>query len=146
MDRSALGQARLGSLEEDLGMDPESTQFNTAISILRFLATQGLQFGANMWYGKDAMFWLPRGWLPWSVEWVLSFPRAPVGAVSINVWGIACAGVIKLVSEGVVALWTLRSGVVKEGDRVGEAVKMEVLEKKGGGVKGGSRGRDKKEL
>ena len=47
MDRSALGQARLGTLEEDLGMDPESTQFNTAISIL-FVGYLTMQLPSNL--------------------------------------------------------------------------------------------------
>lgn len=53
------------------------------------------------------MFWLPAGWVPYYVEWILSFPRAPVGSVSINVWGIACASMLVLVSEAVAASWVL---------------------------------------
>ena len=116
--------------------------FNTAITILRFLATQGLQFGANFYYSKEAMFWLPRGWVPWHVEWLLSFPRAPVGGVSINVWALCCAGVIGLVFEGVTAVWSLRSGVAKEGERKGEAIKMEGLSSKSAKTSS----REKKEL
>ena len=47
MDRSALGQARLGTLEVDLGMDPESTQFNLAISIL-FVGYLTMQLPSNL--------------------------------------------------------------------------------------------------
>jgi hypothetical protein len=53
------------------------------------------------------MFWMPAGWLPYYVEWILSFPRAPLGSVSINVWGVACASMIVLVSEGLAAGWVL---------------------------------------
>jgi hypothetical protein len=53
------------------------------------------------------MFWLPAGWVPYYVEWILSFPRAPLGSVSINVWGIACASMIALVSEAVTAAYVL---------------------------------------
>lgn len=56
------------------------------------------------------MFWIPAGWVPYYVEWVLSFPRAPVGSVSINVWGIACASMLALASEGVAAVWVLGTG------------------------------------
>ncbi len=73
------------------------------------------------------MFWLPQGWVPYQIEWVLSFPRAPLGSISINVWAIACASVIKMVVEGSMAVWTLRSGVVKDGPRKGEAIKMEAV-------------------
>jgi hypothetical protein len=63
------------------------------------------------------MFWLPAGWVPYYVEWILSFPRAPVGSVSINVWGIACASMLVLVSEAVAASWVL---VTKKPVPVGE--------------------------
>lgn len=53
------------------------------------------------------MFWLPRGWVPGYVEWVLAFPRAPTGSVSIQVWGIACNTVVQLIGAGVVAGWVL---------------------------------------
>ncbi|KAK5171274.1 GET complex subunit get1 [Saxophila tyrrhenica] len=101
------------------------TNFDRAITAARWLGTQGLQFGANAWYSKQPMFWIPQGWVPYHIEWVLSFPRAPLGSISINVWAIACASVIKMIVEGVMALWTLRTGVVKEGPRRGERVQME---------------------
>jgi hypothetical protein len=63
-----------------------------------------------MWFAKEPMFWIPAGWVPYYVEWVLSFPRAPVGSVSINVWGIACASMLALASEGVAAVWVLGTG------------------------------------
>jgi hypothetical protein len=53
------------------------------------------------------MFWMPPGWVPYYVEWILSFPRAPLGSVSINIWGIACASMIALVAEAVTALYVL---------------------------------------
>lgn len=45
--------------------------------------------------------------MPYYVEWILSFPRAPVGSVSINVWGIACASMLVLVSEAITAAYVL---------------------------------------
>jgi len=53
------------------------------------------------------MFWIPEGWVPGYVEWVLSFPKAPRGSVSINVWGIACKSVITLVGHTVQALYVV---------------------------------------
>lgn len=84
------------------------------------------------------MFWLPRGWVPGYVEWALAFPRAPRGSVSIQIWGIACATVIQLVSEAVVAGWVLMKeteGVGKEKRREKEGMKMGA----GGGAKGGKK-------
>ena len=49
------------------------------------------------------MFWVPQGWVPGYVEWMLSFPRAPNGSVSIQVWGIACASVVGMVGSAIVA-------------------------------------------
>jgi tail-anchored protein insertion receptor len=93
----------------------------------RFLGTQGLQFVCNAWYAKQPMFWLPQGWVPYHVEWVLSFPRAPIGSISINIWAIACASVIHMTIEAIIGILTLRTGVVQTGERKGEKVKMEPI-------------------
>lgn len=45
------------------------------------------------------MFWLPYGWFPYYAEWIISFPRAPLGSVSIASWQLACTGIIALVSD-----------------------------------------------
>lgn len=37
----------------------------------------------------------------------MAFPRAPAGSISIQIWGIACASVIQMMSEAVVALYAL---------------------------------------
>ncbi|EUC32186.1 hypothetical protein COCCADRAFT_99350 [Bipolaris zeicola 26-R-13] len=81
--------------------------FTSAVSTLRWLGTQGLRFVLQFWFAKSPMFWIPAGWVPYYVEWILSFPRAPLGSVSINVWGIACASMIALVAEAVAAAWVL---------------------------------------
>lgn len=53
------------------------------------------------------MFYIPEGWVPGYVEWILSFPKAPRGSVSINVWGIACRSVIKLSGRAIKATYLL---------------------------------------
>jgi hypothetical protein len=50
------------------------------------------------------MFWIPKGWAPYYAEWLLSFPRAPLGSVSIQAWFLACAAIILLVSDFIVAV------------------------------------------
>lgn len=45
------------------------------------------------------MFWLPAGLAPAYVEWVIAFPRAPSGSVSIQVWVIACTVAIQMASD-----------------------------------------------
>lgn len=40
-------------------------------------------------------------------------------------WWIACTSVIKMASDGIIALWTLGSGEVKVGEKKGEPTKMD---------------------
>ncbi|KAK5114964.1 hypothetical protein LTR85_010002 [Meristemomyces frigidus] len=103
------------------------TNFDRIVSFLRWGGTQGLQFLCNFWFSGHAMFWLPQNWVPYPAEWVLSFPRAPLGSVSINVWTMACASVIALVSEGFRAVWALKEGRVVEGANRGEKIRMEEM-------------------
>jgi heme exporter protein D len=63
-----------------------------------------LKIFLQFWYSKTPVFPLPIGWLPYYVEWIVSFPRAPLGSVSIQVWSNVCATVIALAAEVVGAL------------------------------------------
>ena len=73
--------------------------------------------------------------MPGYVEWLLAFPRAPTGSVSVQMWGIACATIVQLVGAAVVAGLVL----VKEQQQGGKKVKMDV-------GAGGGKGEGKKEL
>ncbi|EDN05316.1 CHD5 domain-containing protein [Histoplasma capsulatum] len=73
--------------------------FDMTIKIARWAATSGLMLFLQFWYSKTPIFTLPPGWIPWQVQWVLSFPRAPMGTVSIQIWGGACATVVALVGD-----------------------------------------------
>lgn len=73
--------------------------------------------------------------MPGYVEWLLAFPRAPTGSVSIQMWGIACATIVQLVGAAVVA------GMVLVGQQQQGRQKM----KMGAGA-GGGKGEGKKEL
>ncbi|KAF1814463.1 hypothetical protein P152DRAFT_272600 [Eremomyces bilateralis CBS 781.70] len=84
--------------------------FSGTLSTGRLIATNGTKLGIQWWYAKLPMFWMPTGWVPYYAEWMLSFPRAPLGSVSIYIWGLACASVISLVSEAIVALYALAFG------------------------------------
>ena len=82
--------------------------------------------------------------MPRYVEWVLAFPRAPTGSVSIQIWGIACATVVQLVGAAVVAGLVLL-GEYKQGEgrqRVKESRRENMAMESGNGG-GGER---KKEL
>ncbi|KAL1901503.1 GET complex subunit get1 [Sporothrix stenoceras] len=81
--------------------------FDTAVTVLRFALTRGLQFLLPFWYAREPMFWLPYGWFPGYAEWLVSFPRAPRGSVSITSWQLACTGVLVLLKDTILALVAL---------------------------------------
>lgn len=56
------------------------------------------------------MFWLPHGWFPYYAEWIISFPRAPLGSVSIASWQLACTGIITLLIDILTSIFTLTQG------------------------------------
>ncbi|KAI1373741.1 CHD5-like protein-domain-containing protein [Hypoxylon crocopeplum] len=85
-------------------------KFDRTVNVLRWLATTGLKFLLPFWYAKQPMFWLPQGWFPYYVEWILSFPRAPLGSVSIASWQTACIGVVMLISDTITAILGLALG------------------------------------
>jgi hypothetical protein len=92
----------------------------------------------NFWFQKTAMFWLPKGWVPYYAEWLLSFPRAPLGSVSIQAWSLACAAVVLLVSDAIVAVIAL--AVQQKSTQKGEKVAMKVP------AESGTKEKSKKEL
>ncbi|KAF4313336.1 CHD5-like protein [Botryosphaeria dothidea] len=96
--------------KSDSGIRSARTSFDTTVASIRWVFTNGLRFFLQFWYAKQPLFWIPQGWVPGYVEWILAFPRAPTGSISIQVWGIACASVISLVSDALVALYSLASG------------------------------------
>lgn len=77
--------------------------------------------------------------MPRYVEWILAFPRAPTGSVSVQMWGIACATVVQLVGAAVVA------GYVLMGERQqGANIQKEKMAM--GAGNGGGKEKQKKEL
>jgi hypothetical protein len=86
-----------------------------------------------MWYAREPMFWLPHGWFPYYVEWFASFPRAPLGSVSIVVWQWACTAVLGLVVE--LALGVLAAVATRRRRREGGKKKVPVGAAKGEGKK-----------
>lgn len=81
--------------------------FDKAMTAARWLGTNGLRALLQFWYQKEPMFWMPKRWVPIYIEWILSFPRAPIGSVSIQMWAISCGTVIRLVGAALVAAWVL---------------------------------------
>ncbi|KAL8930174.1 MAG: hypothetical protein Q9208_000791 [Pyrenodesmia sp. 3 TL-2023] len=114
------------------------SSFIQAATALRWLGTNGLRFFLQFWFARRPMFWIPAGWMPGYVEFLMAFPRAPRGSVSIQIWGIACATVVQMVGAAVAAALVL---VKQRRDGAGRE-----KEKTGMKVDSGGRAREKKDL
>lgn len=84
--------------------EASKAKFDRTAGIIRWSATSGVKFLLPWIYGKEPMFWLPNGWFPYYVEWILSFPRAPLGSVSIVSWQAACAAAVLFFSDAIKAI------------------------------------------
>ncbi|CAI7644122.1 unnamed protein product [Penicillium bialowiezense] len=82
----------------------QKSSFDWAAKILRWISTNGLKMFIQFWYSKSPVFPLPIGWFPYYAEWIVSFPRAPLGSVSVQVWSNVCAAAIALAAEVVGAV------------------------------------------
>ncbi|KAJ0414983.1 WRB/Get1 family [Aspergillus carlsbadensis] len=80
-------------------LSSQKTSFDWFIKIVRWLSTNGLKIFIQFRYSKTPVFVLPNGWFPYYVEWVLSFPRAPQGSVSVQVWNSVCATAVTVIAE-----------------------------------------------
>ncbi|KAL3491444.1 protein get1 [Aspergillus germanicus] len=80
-------------------LSSQKTSFDWFIKIVRWLSTNGLKIFIQFRYSKTPVFVLPGGWFPYYVEWVLSFPRAPQGSVSVQVWNSVCATAVTVIAE-----------------------------------------------
>jgi hypothetical protein len=80
----------------------------------------------QFWFQKQPMFWIPKGWVPYYAEWLLSFPRAPLGSISIQAWALACGAIILLVSDALAATIALAvgSGVASKTKSKGEPMEV----------------------
>ncbi|KAG5982104.1 hypothetical protein E4U55_002282 [Claviceps digitariae] len=88
------------------GLEAKRSQFDKYLTAIRIFVTTVPQYVLPFWYGKEPMFWLPYGWFPYYAEWIISFPRAPLGSVSAASWQLACSGVLKLLSEIILFIGT----------------------------------------
>lgn len=88
----------------DKKLNAMKASFDWTIKTVRWASTTGITIILQFWFSRSPIYDLPRGWFPWQVEWILSFPRAPLGTVSIQVWGGACGTVIALIGGAVAAV------------------------------------------
>ena len=120
------------NLDKSLGTS--KTSFDLTVKTGRWLGTNGLKFFLQFWYSKVPIFDLPQGWVPWYVEWILSFPRAPLGTVSIQVWGAACAATISVAGDAVGSV-VVSLKTTKAGQKGSEKVAMKMASGVGGDEK-----------
>lgn len=88
-------------------MEASKSKFNNILTAARMILTKGPQYIIPFWYAKEPMFWLPHGWFPYYAEWIISFPRAPIGSVSVASWQLACSGIIALVGDLISGIYGL---------------------------------------
>ena len=142
--RTLIGYKADRDLTTAQSLQTFKTSFESTVSVIRWLSTNGLRFFLQFWYAKQPIFWLPRGWVPGYVEWALALPRAQTGSISIQVWGIACASVIQIVSAALVSAWALVLQQKSAQPSKGEPMKMGA--NTGGGQANPGAGNEKKEL
>ena len=95
-------------------MEGSKASFDRYLTVLRLVVTKAPQYFMPFWYAKEPMFWVPYGWFPYYAEWIVSFPRAPLGSVSVASWQLACRGTIALISDLVTGIYGLVASRQKE--------------------------------
>ncbi|RKF62711.1 Protein get1 [Erysiphe neolycopersici] len=80
-------------------LDSTRSKFDSKIMVARWICTKGIQIILQFSYQKRPMFYLPKNWIPYYAEWVLSFPRAPLGSISQQIWSLSCKAFITLMLD-----------------------------------------------
>ncbi|BEI81613.1 hypothetical protein CcaverHIS002_0207730 [Cutaneotrichosporon cavernicola] len=75
--------------------------FTVRFSTFIWVITTGASFFLAWWYRRVPVFYVPAGWVPGPVAWLLAFPGAPRGSVSVGAWSTVCKQVL-LTAEGIV--------------------------------------------
>ena len=63
----------------DAALASTKASFAKSINSVLWLLTTGAQFALVWWYRKQAVFYLPKGYLAGPVAWWFAFPSAPKG-------------------------------------------------------------------
>jgi hypothetical protein len=88
-------------------MESARSKFDSSLTVGRLLLTKAPSYLIPFWYAKEPMFWLPHGWFPYYAEWIISFPRAPLGSVSVASWQLACTGILGLIADLITGIYGL---------------------------------------
>lgn len=97
-------------MRTEKSLESARSRFDSTLTALRFLITRAPQYIIPFWYATEPMFWLPYGWFPYYAEWIISFPRAPLGSVSIASWQLACTGIVTLLKDLLTGIFKLVLG------------------------------------
>lgn len=89
-------------------LSASKTSFSRKFNVILWCLTSGAQYGIGWWYGKTAVFYVPPGWFG-PLQWWLALPFAPLGAVSVGVWQMACSRVLRILENIVKDIADLRS-------------------------------------
>ncbi|KAK6910865.1 protein GET1 [Kwoniella mangroviensis CBS 8886] len=85
-------------------INTSKSSFTTKFKSFIWVITFGSKLILVWWYRKQPVFWLPQGWVPYPVAWLISFPSAPIGSVSSGAWSAVCTRVLISLEEIVKAL------------------------------------------
>jgi tail-anchored protein insertion receptor len=66
-------------------IESHKARFKRMVGISVWIGTTGVKSGVQWWYKKQSVFWLPPGMFPFWMEWVISFPKAPIG-ICVEDW------------------------------------------------------------
>ncbi|RKF56578.1 Protein get1 [Golovinomyces cichoracearum] len=88
-------------------LDTCKSKFDNTINVLRWVSINGLRIALQFLFQKHPMLYIPKGWIPYHAEWLLAFPRAPLGSVSIQAWSFSCVIALELMSELVITVFIL---------------------------------------
>lgn len=95
----SIGADKLNFLCTDKALSSQRSSVESTLKMARWIGTIGLKVFLQFYYSKVPVFQLPPGWFPYYVEWLLAFPRAPLGWVSVQIWSGVCAAVIALLAD-----------------------------------------------
>ncbi|KAL1925490.1 uncharacterized protein VTP21DRAFT_373 [Calcarisporiella thermophila] len=85
------------------------TSFELKFKSALWILTNGFQAIIIILYRKTPVFYLPMGWFG-PVRWLVSFPFAPTGSVSVTVWFLVCRSVVR---QGLEVLQVLLPPIVE---------------------------------
>lgn len=85
--------AEIKTIEELINTNKD--KINWYVSKLTLVLLTIPMYFIKFWYRKQVLFYLPKGVLPYPIEWVLSIPFFPLGTVGLTVWTFAVNTVIE---------------------------------------------------